>query len=185
MLFGPAVSGEVPAFIDALDDPRKDVQIKACEALRDIGPGAMAAAPALAGKLASRGPDILIANAAEDALVAIGPAALPSVIRCLEGDDTEARHCAMLVLARFGPAARDAVPALARLVNLPDGAEALTAIAVLAKIGPGASAAIPALSAAYESLGPDDEDRKYELLNALPRIGALPGHHQRPQRPRP
>lgn len=174
MLFGPAASGEVPALIDALDDPRTDVQTKACEALRDLGPGAMAAAPALTRKLASRGPDILIAKAAEEALVAIGPAALPSVIRCLEGDDTEARHCAMLVLARFGPAARDAVPALARLVNLPDGEEARAAIAVLAKIGPGASAAIPALSAAYESLELDDDDRKYELLNALPRIGAPP-----------
>ena len=80
----------------------------------------------------------------------------------------------MLILARFGAAARDAVAALARLVNIPDGEEARTAIAVLAKIGPGASAAIPALSAAYESLELDDEDRKYELLNALPRIGARP-----------
>jgi hypothetical protein len=42
------------------------------------------------------------------------------------------------------------------------------------EIGPGAAAAIPALTAAYESLKPDDEDRKYELLDALPKIGAPP-----------
>ncbi len=80
----------------------------------------------------------------------------------------------MLILARFGPAATDAVPALAKLVNLPDADQAGVAIAVLAKVGPGASAAIPALSAAYESLKPDDEDRELELLDALPKIGAPP-----------
>ncbi len=174
MLFGPAARGEVPALIDALDDPRKDVQIKASGALRDIGPGAAAAAPALVRKLGIRGPDIGIVWAAEEALIAIGPAALPSLIRSLEGDDKEARQWAMLILARFGPAAADAVPALAKLVNLPDADQAGVAIAVLAKIGPGAAAAIPTLSAAYESLKPDDEDRKYALLDAFPRIGAPP-----------
>jgi HEAT repeat protein len=174
MLFGPAVKGAVPALIDALDDPRQQVQIKAAEALRYIGPDAAAPAPALVRKLGIRGPDIGIAWGAEEALVAIGPAALPSLIRCLEGDDKEARQRAMLILARFGAAARDAVPALAKLVNLPDGVQSGDAIAVLGKIGPGASAAIPTLSAAYESLKPDDEDRKYALLDALPRIGAPP-----------
>ena len=55
MLFGPVATGAVPALVDALDDPRKEVQIKACEALRDIGPGAGAAAPASSESSESEG----------------------------------------------------------------------------------------------------------------------------------
>jgi HEAT repeat protein len=174
MLFGPAVRGAIPALIDALDDPRQDVQIKAAEALRYIGPDAAAAAPALVRKLRIRGPEIGIALNARDALVAIGPAALPTLIQCLEGDNKDARGWAMIILAGFGPAAKDAVPALAKLVDFHDADQARIAIGTLGRIGPDASAAIPALSAAYESLKPDDEDRKLELLDALPKIGAPP-----------
>jgi HEAT repeat protein len=174
MLFGPAVRGAVPALIDALDDPRQQVQIKAAEALRYIGPDAATAAPALVRKLGIRGSEIAIAIAARDALVAIGTAALPSLIQCLESDHKDAREWAMVILAGIGPAAKDAVPALAKLVNLPDHDQTRIAIAALGRIGPGASAAIPTLSAAYESLKPDDEDRKYDVLDALPKIGAPP-----------
>jgi HEAT repeat protein len=173
-LFDPAARGAVPALIDALDDARQDVRIKAADALRSIGPDAVAAAPALARKLRIRGPEIGIALSARDALVTIGPAALPALIQCLEGDNKDARGWAMFILAGFGPAAKDAVPALAKLVNLHDEDQARIAIGTLGRIGPGASAAIPALSAAYESLKPDDEDGKLELLDALPKIGSPP-----------
>ena len=53
-----------------------------------------------------------------EALVAIGPAAVPALIQCLEGDNKDARGWALVILAGFGPAAKDAVPALAKLVNL-------------------------------------------------------------------
>jgi len=54
-LFGPAARGGVPALVDALDDPRRDVQSGAVGALREIVPDAAAAAPALAGgPMASR-----------------------------------------------------------------------------------------------------------------------------------
>ena len=174
MLFGPAVRGAVPALIDALDDPRQQVQIKAAEALRYIGTDAAAAATALVHKLRLRGSEIGIAVSARDALVAIGPAAVPALTQCVEGDDKDAREWAMVILAGFGPAAKDAVPALAKLVDLHDDDQARMAIGTLGRIGPGASAAIPALSTAYESLKPDDEDRKFELLDALPKIGAPP-----------
>jgi len=173
-LFGPAARGAVPALIDALDDPRQNVQFGAAEALREIGPNAVAAAPALVRKLGIRESGMGIAFRASEALVAIGPAALPSLIRCLEGDDRDARLQAMVILAGFGPASKDAVPALAKLVNIQDYDQASIAIGTLGRIGPGASAAILALNAAYESLKPDDEDLKYHFLEALPKIGAPP-----------
>jgi HEAT repeat protein len=88
MLFVPAVREVVPALVDTLDDPRRDVQIKAVRALREIGPGAVAAAPALVRGLGFRGPEMSIAIEAKEALAAIGPAALPSLVPCLEKNMT-------------------------------------------------------------------------------------------------
>ena len=126
-LFGPTARGAVPALIEALDDPRQVVQLEAADTLREIGPEAVAAAPVLVHKLGIRESRTGIAYRSSRALIAIGPTALPSLIQCLEGDNDDARRWAVPILAGFGPAAKDAVPALARLVDHQDSDQAQSA----------------------------------------------------------
>ena len=61
-----------------------------------------------------------IASQTTEALAAVGPAAVPALIKILDGDNPDAQWRAMLILERLGPAAKDAAPALARLVALHD-----------------------------------------------------------------
>jgi HEAT repeat protein len=173
-LFGPAARGVVPELIEALDDPRRDVQSGAAKVLTEIGPDAVAAAPALVRKLGIRDSGLGIASSASAALSAIGPAAVTSLIKGLERDNKVARCDAAQILERLGPLAKDAAPSLAKLVLAPDESEAGYMVGALAAIGAEAHTTIPALYAAYDSVKLKDGNQMEHVLSALVKIGASP-----------
>src|SRR5262249_23707055 len=142
-LLGPEAKGAVPALIAALDDPREDVQEGAVRSLQAIGPDAAPAASTLALKLGDRrffyNSGLSGSHLAADALTAIGPSAVPALIEALGSNSEEARDWAAITLGRIGPAAKDAVPALDRLVKKKGALEGTLAVQALGKIGPAAA----------------------------------------------
>jgi HEAT repeat protein len=75
-----------------------------------------ASSPELAEAIAGLAADLRrtgdFGQGAADALVAIGPASVPALIRSLGSEDRIEREAAANTLGRLGPAARDAIPAL-------------------------------------------------------------------------
>jgi HEAT repeat protein len=175
-LLGPDANEVVPSLIDALGDQREDVKQGAIDALREIGPAAAAAAPALVRKLGTPGPANSSADRAAEALKAIGPAAVPALINGIELQ--KAGHLrAARILGDFGPAAKAAVPSLIKMVNIKGGHETRASLSALGAIGPGASAAVPALYECYDQpSAADEESLKYGALSALIKIGARPSN---------
>lgn len=73
-----------------------------------------------------------------DALIAIGPATVPSLIRVLRGSEPRRQKVAAEALGRIGPPAEDAVPDLIALLENPVQGVAETAAQSLVRIGPAA-----------------------------------------------
>lgn len=128
-----------------LGDPDAEVRRAALEALTAFGPNAAPAAPALAAAARTELRDEVFT-----ALVAIGPASVPSLVAMLEEDGNLASP-ACQALEEIGPDAEGAVPALlTRLQDrLPDDrAEAAQA---LAAIGGSPEVVVPALVEALQA----------------------------------
>ncbi len=117
----------VQPLVDALQDPDAGVQWAAVDTLDTIGPAARKAVPALVQVAASkRTPKVR--QGAVMALVTIhgfgdrqfrkDPAkAVPGLVELLDSPDAETRWGAVQTLAAIGPAARDAVAALTKLLD--------------------------------------------------------------------
>lgn len=175
-LFVPEAKEALPVLIAGLDDPKtSDLHAEIIRELRDLGPGASAAAPALTRKLGDRRfVDFIMFKAthlAGDALVAIGPSAVPALVEALGSESEKTRFWAVRTLGEIGPAARAAVPALHK--KLARGRDVETAWA-LGRIGPDAAEAVPALHVAFDTLKPDDHYGRHIILDAMAQIGAPP-----------
>ncbi|MFN0050721.1 MAG: HEAT repeat domain-containing protein [Planctomycetales bacterium] len=83
-----------------------------------------------------------------DALSEEGEAAVPILLRWMEGDDLRARRDATLVLSRIGPPARDAVPALERALQDSDARVRANAATALGKIDHDLVRLLPSLATA-------------------------------------
>ena len=94
---GPAAATAVPALIVALEDDYWEIRILAAQALGKIGPGAMAAVPVLVSAFNG---ESRIASFAKEALISIGPPAVPALVKALE--DERLRKSASEVLAELG-----------------------------------------------------------------------------------
>jgi HEAT repeat protein len=111
---GPAARSAMPGLVRALAevDP---VRKAATEALGRVDAN-WATLPELEGAIAALAAELRrtgdLGQGAADALVAIGPASVPALIRGLASDDRIEREAAANTLGRLGPAARGAVPAL-------------------------------------------------------------------------
>jgi HEAT repeat protein len=112
----PDKSAAVAQRIAALvADTDRDVSLAAIATLEAIGPAAKESLPMLIEAIRQGGPDVRVA--AMNALPRIGlqhaTAAIPAAIDALEAcRDARVRRAAAELLGRFGPAARQAVPAL-------------------------------------------------------------------------
>lgn len=129
--------------IEKLKDPDVTVRVKAAQALRDFGPAAKAAVPALVE--AAKDEEV---GWAQSALESIGPGgkwALPQLIEKLSDEDPRGRASAAFAIGCIGPQAKEAVPNL--IESLKDDSYGVRAEAAraLGKIGPSAKAAVPAL----------------------------------------
>jgi hypothetical protein len=189
---GPAASAAVPALVSLLHQPAgtgtSDLRESTLLALQAIGPGAGAAVPRLVQILSQRanslqalltlgaiGPqaeaaipavvsalsDPDLASEAASALGGIGPR--PEVVRALVDALTRDIPEAAKTLWRFGPAARQAVPAIARLRGRGNH---LACLADLALIG------IEAGPATATALARDKCDGTQQALASCERIGA-------------
>jgi HEAT repeat protein len=132
---GPEAASAVARLIDALKDPA--VRPAAIDALGKIGAAAEAAVPALARYLTS---DPATRRAAALALGRLGPKgakiAVPHLTAGLASTDDKTRWNATIVLWTIGPAARDAVPAVAASIKAGNemAIDALTAIDIKAAV---------------------------------------------------
>lgn len=99
--------------------PDRELRVFAFLVLQDLGPHAQSALPTLQESLADEDPDTRIA--ALNVLGRIGPE--PEIIQllivALRDPYVAVRNTAIAVLRRFGPKARDAVPALVALLQDP------------------------------------------------------------------
>jgi HEAT repeat protein len=172
--------------------------VAAIQALREIGPEAKMAVPALIGLLKDKerqceaistlheiGPeakaavsaltellrDKNVAFKAASALGEIGPgakAAVPALIELLK--EQEGRQESALALGRIGPDAKAAVPALTTVLGDKDASAASAAAWALGRIGPEARSAVGRLTELLK-----DKDARWEAATALGRIGPAAG----------
>lgn len=137
---GPDHKDVIPMLISALEDKDGSVQKFAVNALAHIGPPAKAAIPALSKVLRAKENDWLL-DFAIDAFAKIGvedKEVLPILIQALEPGN-ECHSSAAKALGEIGPAAKQAVPALLKLLSDKDPAVRKTVGEALKKIDPAAA----------------------------------------------
>ena len=159
---GPAATGVIPDLGRALKDRDPRTASGAAQVLGALGADGAAAVPALAE--AMRGTNIVLCRLAARALSQIGHPALPTLTTHLEHSDPFVRGEAALAVGWMGPAAAEAVPALARVVR-----------------GPGAPGVVPPAEDDGDSVTPTvlpgdgdlpaDESCRVYAAQALGRIG--------------
>lgn len=102
------------------------------------------------------------------ALVNIGPTAVPALISSVNHQAVEVRRCATLALGKIGPDAKSAVTALINSLKDQDNAVRQNAATTLGKIGPNAKSAVPAL---IHALQDQDNEVRQNAATALGKIG--------------
>jgi HEAT repeat protein len=168
---GPKAKDAVPALLGLLRDEEDFVRRMALRALGRLGPEAQATLPALKTALKDRSTSTALVAAlalwrvdrgnkaalamlsqgmnsddcqlAADALVKIGPEAVPVLLNAFKSKRPLARAHAADALARIGPRARAAVPALTEALKDPDTCTEATV--ALGHLGAAAREAVPAL----------------------------------------
>jgi HEAT repeat protein len=105
----------------------------AAKSLGTLGVSAAPAVPALVQILGNQ--DSIAIGDAVDALVHIGPAAVPALVQALESTDVRLRHQAAVVLSRIEPTDPAAVKALVKALKDPSAAIRRRAALALAGAG--------------------------------------------------
>lgn len=166
----------VPALVAGLRDERNPVRQAAALTLGQIGPAARDAVTPLVAIL--RDPRSDIREAAAAALARIGPPAVASLAKALADLDTEGMRRAVAALESVGPQARDAAPALRRLLEERTSPLALDVCRALLAIDgtQGETVLEPLLAKVHQARGvPDGSERAAaELLGAVGKP-AVPG----------
>jgi len=127
---GQSAAPAVPELMAALTGQDTDVSLTAGRALSKLD----AAAPALLEALKS--PDAALRREAAIVLPAQGSKAAPALAKNLSGDDPALAEESARILGEMGPAAKDAVPALAKAAYSGPKEIKGPAAAALSKIGP-------------------------------------------------
>jgi HEAT repeat protein len=100
----------VPVLKQVLKDYKPAVRLVAAGRLRTLALKAADAVNDLGTALADENEDVRLA--ASEALVRIGPAAVPVLRTALEGKSSNAKKLALACLSALGPAAKEALPAI-------------------------------------------------------------------------
>lgn len=136
---GRAGRSAIPSLIRALGDDDADVRRSAAKALGENGSRAASAVPALVDAVKNRSP------LASEALVQIGPAAIPPLVEMLKSTEWRTREVVSRALGGMGT---DAAPATQDLAAALEGGSPQSREAAawaLGRIGPAAKSATPAL----------------------------------------
>ncbi|HEX7448794.1 MAG TPA: HEAT repeat domain-containing protein [Pirellulales bacterium] len=143
-----------------------DLRRAAARAFAEINPPPEVVAPVLLKAIQDDDPSV-IGNAV-DALASLGPRIVPRVVN--NGlNNKELRLYALRVLARIGPDAKEAAPALIEALKDAEGEYRREVQFVLGLFGADSAAAVPEL---MKSLVSDDEHIRNSAIYALGKIGA-------------
>jgi HEAT repeat protein len=161
---GPAA---LPVLMELLQNgANAEVRWKAADLLRQRGPEAAEAAPALVRALHDDDPHVrAVAAAALAAVGHAGPEAIPVLRYLLSTDD---RLQAVKTLAQYGPEAAPAISKLIDLLHDSDSEVRWNAARTLGKIGPAAQSSAPALIAALKD---DDALVREHAAESLGQLG--------------
>jgi HEAT repeat protein len=157
-------------YVQALRDPDKDQRAKAAIALGEMRLPNPTALAALAAALGDQ--DAEVRQKAGSALAAIGPNAIPFLIKALEHSNPLVRAVAATSLGQLSPADRAAIRPLIRALRDTEPSVRLQVAAALGHFGAAASAAVPGL---IESLQSPSAELRSAAVRALGNIGA-PAH---------
>jgi HEAT repeat protein len=154
-----------PALVAALDDPATAVRYTAALQF-SFGQVPAEAIPALTRRAAD--PEKSVAGLAERAVAGASQnplANVPVLVMMLR--TSSARDYTLLQVAKLGPRAAEATPALIPILSAPRPLERYLAAEALAAIGPAASAARPALEAALRDEEPVVRESAAAALEAI------------------
>ncbi len=155
---GPAA---IPPLIAALSGADAILRAGAARALGEMGAAGKAAIPGLRANLGHREP--AVRQETIDALAQIGEVA--PLVSALGGKESLERSGAALALAQIGREAKDAAPALEKLLGKEtDASVRAAALTALAKVSPDPAKALPQLLAALKS---DNDELRHAATNAL------------------
>lgn len=141
---GPRARAARPELQSLANNAAPGVQLWAKVAIAAMDGNVLSAAPTVRAALAD--PDVMVRMAAAECLLLIGPipADLPLLLGLLR--EPAGREAAIRAIGRLGPAAKEAVPRLAELLDDRDSRVRIAAAEALGQIGaPAALAAIPKL----------------------------------------
>lgn len=172
--FGPAATSAISALTISSIDTDKSVREAALSALNRIDPAwpeheeARKAFPGLVAALKSRSSNV--PEAASRLLGFIGVPVVPDLVDALSnGEDTVDKVRIAWILARIGPDAASAVPALTRALGSEFLQARIAAAGALANIGSPAATAVPAL---VLGLADPFADGRQAVAACLARVGA-------------
>lgn len=154
----------VPRLVNMLKSPRPELRTAAARALIDLDPDPEIVRPALDKAMEGADPEVL--DHVLDALASLGEKAVPRLIAALKHEEVRPRAAA--ILARIGPTAKAAVPALIEALGDKNPETRSEVLFALAAIGPGAKQAVPAVARA---LSDPEMDVRYAACYALGKIG--------------
>lgn len=151
--------------VESLKSDKVEVRRAAARALAETNPPPETTAPLLIQAIHDSDPSV-IANAI-DAMASLGPKIVPRVANNgLKNKDL--RLYAVRILAKIGPDAKEAAPALAEALKGSEGDFRREAQFVLGTFGADAAPAVPELT---KSLDSDDEQVRNSAVYALGKIG--------------
>jgi len=148
-----------------LDDSNFFIRRRSAEILGKLGANAASATGALLERLAD--PQYEVQVAAEHALILIGPAAIPELMKTYYKDDEGARRSVVKLLGNFGPPAASPLAEVAK--KDASGFVRLSAIEALAQLNPFPKEALPAMINGLYDL---DEGVRGGSADALSSLGA-------------
>jgi HEAT repeat protein len=154
------VRSAVPILVEGLTSKEIRVRSAAARALFDLRPGPAIIQPLL--KKALEGADENTIDNLIDAVAGLGQPAVPQLVKFLESH-VGARPKLALVLAKIGPAAKEAAPALGQIVATDKNSDARReALFALASIGSGAAGQTAVVSAVLK-----EDDERLQALAAF------------------
>lgn len=144
------------------EDPRR--RAAAVQALVDLDPDPEISRPIIKKVMDGADPEVL--DAILDTVAGLGEKALPRMIEALKHEKVRARAAA--VIARIGPSAEAAVPALTEALGDDSPETRNEVLFALAAVGPGAEAAVPEVTKALKD---PDMNVRYSACYTLGKIG--------------
>jgi len=158
---------------ELLKDENERFRTAAAEALVDLDPDPEISRPVLKKVMDGASPEVL--DAVMDVMAGLGEKVVPRLIEALQVKDARLRAAA--IIARIGPPARAAVPALIDALGDENSETRNEVLFALGAIGPAAEAAVPAIT---KALRDPDMNVRYAACYALSQIGpaALPAESE-------